>query len=54
MGSHEPRMGEATAELPVGEHSEEREPRALGGDRAPTGVGKGGRLVGCRAIEHCH
>jgi hypothetical protein len=34
MGLHEPRMGEAMAELPVGEHLEEWEPGALGGERA--------------------
>jgi hypothetical protein len=34
MGLHEPRMGEAMAELPVGEHLEEWEPGALGGEGA--------------------
>jgi hypothetical protein len=53
MGSHELRW-EATAEPPAGEHSEAWEPGALGGDRAPAGVEEGGRLVGCRASEHCH
>jgi hypothetical protein len=53
MGPHEPRMGEATAELPVGEHLEEREPASSRGSVSRPVLGEDGRLVGCRASEHC-
>ena len=45
MGPHEPRMSEATAELPAGEHSEAWEPWSSWGRPCP-GWCRGGRTAG--------